>query len=122
VVPLLGAGHGQIKVSAIIRNSLGQVVARIDANQFRLTAGNNGYDFNFDKTGLEVINAENTVVLQVNLRGNVADVNGIFYNTTGDVVIFDQDSMRIRPSIINVHIDLIFKHPGIKYIGQRLAS
>lgn len=115
--------NGQLKVNAIIRNSSGTIVGRIDSNQFRRTDNSGQYDMNFDRQAIEIINAENNVALQIQLDGNIADVKGIFYSATGQLCIIDNDSMRINPTTDKQpNIQPIFKHPGIKYIGTRIAK
>lgn len=115
---------GRLKVNSVIRNAEGQVVSRIDANQFRMTDNSRKYDFNFDRQVIEIIDAENRVILQVQLEANVAHVKGVFYGQAKQLCVIDNTSMRFNPkgngSIPN--IKPIFKHPGIKYIGQRIFN
>jgi hypothetical protein len=115
---------GQLKVNAIVRDSTGRVVARIDANQFRRTDNSGQYDFNFDRQALEIINSENLVVLQIQLDGSTAQVKGIFYGPSGQSCIIDNDAMLVNPINKNFipNIQMIFKHPGIRYIGERVVQ
>ncbi|MBI4188485.1 MAG: hypothetical protein HY529_04675 [Chloroflexi bacterium] len=114
--------NGQLKLTTILRNSQGQIIARIDANQFRMTANDIKYDLNFDTEALEIVNPENVVVLQVQLSGNTANVQGVFYSSSGELCIVDEYSVRVNPKDVSVNIKPIFKHPGIKYIAQRLSK
>ena len=60
--------NGELKLSTIIRSSSGEVIAKIEANEWQVNP-NQIFDRNFDDHALEVINQNDEVVLQADFDG-----------------------------------------------------
>lgn len=74
--------NDKLFVSAIIRNAKGEIVARLDDNEWQLNR-KNYYDRNFSQKAIEVIDHSGDVVLQVVDLGDVIHLAGVFHRKDG---------------------------------------
>ena len=114
---------GRLKLSTVIRNEKGDVVARLDANVLRVVEGQM-YDHNYDKTALEVIDGENRVILQVEFEDGIAQFRGIFHDKDGGSYALGDNIIEVRPPgvLLETSFKPIFYHPGFRHIGKRLDN
>ncbi len=127
----------ELKVSALIRDKSGGIITKLEANEWQVNP-NKIFDRNFDDKGVEVINNEGDVILQVDVKGYeklpdgseavVVKFKGVFTHADGwrfilggyeNTTIFMQT---IAPSLSEQRVlfDKIFKYPSELHPGERL--
>ncbi len=74
--------NDKLFVSAVIRNTKGEIVARLDDNEWQLNS-KNYYDRNFNQKAIEVVDHSGNVVLQVVDLGDIIHFAGIFHRKDG---------------------------------------
>ncbi len=121
-------------VSTTALNSSGEIISKLVANEW-IEAPANRLDRNFDDKAVEVIDKKGNVVLQVDLKDNIAFVSGIFYfrdKSKGIIGIGIQDAGLKDPKEKGTNIVFIrerdtsfqtvapiFKYPSGLYKGER---
>lgn len=74
--------NDKLFVSAVIRNADGEIVARLDENEWQLNR-ENYYDRNFNRKAIEIIDHSGDVVLQVVDFGDIIHFAGVFHRKDG---------------------------------------
>ncbi len=74
---------GQLKISTIVRNREGIIVAELKNNEWMINE-NQYYDRNYTKDALEVIDSSGDVVLQIRLKEDRVQLQGKFYDKDGN--------------------------------------
>jgi hypothetical protein len=116
--------EGQIKVSMLVRDESGKLVARLVGNNWEVAPPPKTWDKNYSKDTLEIIGESGHVVLQVRCLPDRIQLNGTFYDELGnglsitpgkneyvEIKILDSSSLPAK-------IDPIFKYPSDKFFGQ----
>jgi hypothetical protein len=115
---------GQLKLSTVIRDSSGKIIAKLDANEWQVNP-NLIFDRNFDENAVEVIDEKGKVILQVQFDGEGVQFAGIFYREDGWKVALGPTEgggvIEIRPPNENLTIsfDRLFKYPSDVHRGER---
>jgi len=118
----------QLKISTMIRGKNGNIIAKLDANEWQVTDDPNlKWDRNFDERGVEIINEKGEVVLQVQFDGESVQFAGIFYREDGWKVALGPSDMdrggviEIKPpnEKITVSFEPLFKYPSERHHGER---
>lgn len=131
-IPILGmpldiwVEDGILKISTIIRNKDGKVIAKLEENEWKLNR-NSLFDRNFDDIALEVINDNDEVVLQIKFDNDAIQISTIFYNDEGGGKFIEQlpnESGIIFGSFLNnetkiLNVDRLFEYPSDLYPGKR---
>ncbi|MDP2217316.1 MAG: hypothetical protein Q8J68_08530 [Methanolobus sp.] len=111
--------NGYLKVSTIIRDAEGDIIAVINDNNWQVTS--RSLDKNFDQAAFEVIDSKNNVVFQVYTVNNEAYVNGVFPREDGYFVVANETGCRLGTANPNeIYIQKIFKYPSFAYPGIRI--
>lgn len=74
---------GRLKVTTIVRNSKGEIIAEINANEWMINEQTK-WDRNYNKNALEVKDDKGDIVLQVILGEGYVQLAGKFYSSTGE--------------------------------------
>ena len=114
---------GQLRVSTVIRDQTGKVVAELVKNEWKVNSGT-AYDRNYSKDALEVRDASGEVVMQVRLVGDRVQFQGRFFDKDGRGVTIGtvrgpdgkmggamdfSGQLRIKP---------IFRYPSERHLGE----
>src|SRR5436190_8084898 len=75
--------NGQVLVSTRIRDRSGRIVAELTRNEWAIARPPQSWDRNYSRDGLEVRDAFGDVVLQVRAVGDRAQIQGKWYDPTG---------------------------------------
>jgi hypothetical protein len=120
---------GKIKVSTVVRDRSGELIARLEENEWSEKPANR-FDRNYSDSALEIIDDWGDVVLQVRLVGNVVQLQGKFYSregrATGIGKVWDDlekdfvGTIEFRPSSVPLALKIkpIFKYPSERHIGE----
>lgn len=117
---------GMLKVSTIIRNRKGSVVAELINNEWKVNK-NNTFDRNYSKDALEVKDDSGDIVLQVRALEDRIQFQGKFYDSQGNGVGMGKDPsgkggvfVRCTPNDpgLNLKIEPMFKYPSDNHIGE----
>ena len=120
--------EGQLKISTIIRGRNGNIIAKLDANEWQVTDDPSlKWDRNFDERAVEIINEREEVVLQAQFDGESVQFAGIFYREDGWKVALgpsDIDGGGIIETIppdekIAASFEPLFKYPSERHHGER---
>jgi hypothetical protein len=117
---LVWVDNGKLKASAAIKDKEGRILARINGNEWSTAQKPLIYDRNYDDMALEVVDAYQHVILQIEMIGECARVSGVFYNGLGTVFIND-NGVFINPSQ-NISINPIFAYPSEMHFGERILK
>lgn len=119
---------GQVKVSTLVRDRNGRLVAELLKNEWKINS-NNTFDRNYSKDALEVKDESGDIVLQVRLVEDRVQLQGIFYDPTGRGVALGKvvgpkgiggGIERTEPNhpYITMRIQPIFKYPSDLHLGE----
>jgi len=120
---------GQVKVSTIIRDRSGAIIAELIKNKWKVNL-NSSFDRNYSKNALEVKDSSGDVVLQLRLVEDRVQFQGKFYDSRGNGVAFGKvrdASGTIGGGIertgtanpnLTLHIEPIFKYPSELHLGE----
>ncbi len=120
--------NDQIKVSKLIRDNSGKVVAELIKNEWKVNR-NHSWDRNYSKNALEVKDDTGDIVLQIRLIGDKVQLQAKFYNSTGRGVgigkVLGPDGWGggieltgpNHPELL-LKIDPIFKYPSDSHLGE----
>lgn len=125
----------RIKIFSTIRNSSGEIICQINNNEWLINP-NNMLDRNFDERGVEILNKNGDVVLQLDNRDDGVHAMGIFYGRYGNgsailpASIFNHHPgsgcmmLFLRKGDSNVHYSVkrIFKYPSDLHKGERVEE
>jgi hypothetical protein len=116
---------GQIKVSTLLRNRKGQIIAELVKNEWKVSPPPNTWDRNYSRDALEVLDPTGDIVLQVRLVENRVQLQAKFIGSNGQqvgliktgphesVIEFEPPSQplirKIKP---------IFKYPSELHFGE----
>ena len=114
--------NGQLKVSAVVRDKDGKVLARIVGNNWDTMPRPAILDRNYDRNCLEVEDAYGNVVLQVSMVGSCAQILGIFYDKSENVLVLDDTGFHYNPGSYNAKINPFFVHPCEGHLGERIKK
>jgi hypothetical protein len=121
--------RGKIKVSTIIRDRGGAIIAELMNSEWKVNP-NNSFDRNYSKNALEVKDSNGDVVLQLILVEDRVQFQGKFYDSRGNGVAFGKvrgPNGKIGGSIeitgtahpnLTLHIEPIFKYPSELHLGE----
>jgi hypothetical protein len=112
--------NGQLKVSTTIKDKDGKILARITGNDWDNAQKPLIYDRNFDKRGLEVVDAYCNVVLQVDMNKSCAKVSGVFYVESGKTIVANDKGFHF--DVPGVKINPIFIYPSENHLGERIKK
>lgn len=112
--------EGELKISTVIRNEDGKIIARLEANEWQVNP-NLIFDRNFDKEAVEVINEKGEVILQAEFDGESVQFAGIFYRGDGWRIALGYNIIESRPPSerIQASFKQIFKYPSKNHPGER---
>jgi len=136
---------GEIKMTAIIRDSAGNILAQIHGTEWQVNPSKT-LDRNFDDRGVEILNEKGEVILQTDIgdlitlpdtkeQAVIVTFKGIFSGSSGWRWVlgspFPKDQTKngllpiveaISPKFTNdrVHIEKIFKYPSGQHQGERV--
>jgi len=118
--------NGQVKMSLTLRDSSGAIIGLLDADNISFLKDTK-YDLNYDSNGLEIVDNNGAIILQVNIRDGVATLYGILYDKDGGSAVFGTDSWQFnppgtKPTLSIASIKPIFKHPGYQYFRERVVQ
>jgi len=118
--------NGQVKMSLTLRDSSGAIIGLLDADHISFLKDTK-YDLNYDSNGLEIVDNNGAIILQVNIRDGVATLYGILYDKDGGAAVFGTDSWQFnppgtKPTLSLESIKPIFKHPGYLYFRERITQ
>ncbi|MFH1101385.1 MAG: hypothetical protein V1726_05050 [Methanobacteriota archaeon] len=118
--------NGKLKISTILRNENGEIVAELKANEWQVNP-NLIFDRNFDDTAIEVINTKGDVVLQADLVERCVKFVGYFYREDGwQIAVGPSETgggyIELRPpgEEIQMNFDKIFQYPSELHPGERV--
>jgi len=123
----IGEEDGQLKVTVLLRDIDGRVIAALVDNEWKINHPVKSFDRNYTKDMLEVKNDNNDVVLQIRLLPDKVQLNGIFYDSDGKgIAIFPhkRDQASIMVLLDKEHppasgtIKPLFKYPSDLYFGE----
>ncbi len=121
--------RGKMKVSTIIRDRNGAIIAELENNEWKVNQ-NNSFDRNYSKNALEVKDSSGDIVLQVKLIEDRVQFQGKFYDSRGNGVAFGkvrgsdgkiggciEITGTARPNL-TLHIEPIFEYPSELHLGE----
>lgn len=122
----------QIKISTILKNRKGEVIAQLQANEW-IIKKEKAFDRNFTADALEVIDETGDVVLQVRVKEDRIQFQGKFYDSTGRGVAFGKvcgpqgvgggiEFTRPDHPQLKLKIEPIFKYPSELHLGELLGQ
>jgi len=117
----------ELKISTIIRDKSGSILAEIRANEWKVNP-NLIYDRNFDKNAIEVINKNGEVILQVIFNGKQVELQMINFDENGKLLYWVHNatywviSGSASANTTDFSIAPIFFYPSERYKGVRLKS
>lgn len=132
---VLKTEEGQIKLSMMIRDRTGKIVAEIDKNEWKVNP-NNSFDRNYSKNALEVKDSYGDIILQVRLLKDRVQLQAKFYGRIGGypniknchgVEIGIDKSKENHPGVIHflgpdapsrLKFEPIFKYPSDHHLGE----
>ena len=118
--------NGQVKISLTLRDASGDIIALLDADHISFIKDSK-YDLNYDSNGLEIVDNNSSIILQVNIRDGVATLYGTLYDKAGGIAVVGTDSWQFnppgtKPTLSIASIKPIFKHPGYQYFRERVIQ
>ena len=126
------ADKGKLKVSTIIRNKDGAIIAEMIKNEWKINK-NNIYDRNYSDNALEIKDNSGDVVLQILLIKDVVQLQGKFYDSDGYGMAFSEPveyGSDFRVEYFDPHdapydklqtqIIPIFKYPSELHLGEMI--
>ncbi len=118
--------RSQVKVSTLIRDKSGSVVAELINNEWKVNK-NKTFDRNYSKDALEVKDNTGDIVLQVKVLGDRIQFQGKFYDNQGNGVAFGKDDSGQGGVIertstnhpnLELKIEPIFLYPSENHLGE----
>lgn len=122
---LVWTENGRLKVSVVVRDSDGKILAKMVGNEFFTMPRPAIFDRNYDDNNLEVVDAYGNLVLQVSMVGPCAEIVGVFHDVYGLTHVFDNNGYLGNPDNLatyNLNIDPIFVHPCEGHLGERIKK
>lgn len=116
---------GKMRVSTVIRDESGHLIASIIENEWK-TSPAFSFDRNYSDRALEVIDFKGKVVLQIQLNGDVAEIQGIFCSLKGSgVAVYAKENgagivvgfNNLEEVYDKIDIKPLFKYPSGKFFG-----
>jgi len=118
---------GQLKVSTLIRDKSGQVVAELVKNEWKVNR-NQTWDRNYSKNALEVKDNTGDIVLQIKLVEDKVQFQAKIYDSSGRGVAIGKvlgpegwggGIERIEPNRpVLINIKPMFKYPSDLHLGE----
>lgn len=120
---------GVLKISTLIRDQNGAVIAKIEDNEWQVARPPKIFDRNYNNYALEVVNENNEVVLQIKLVKDRVQFQGVLYDSNGNG-LFIGTGLRngekrgviqvLSPSFPNTTfvIKPMFKYPSDRHLGE----
>jgi len=117
---------GQVKVSTIIRDKAGRVVAELIKNEWKINP-QNSYDRNYTEDALEVKDPSGDIVLQVRALPDRVQLQAKLYNLSGRGFAFGKmpgapggiiDFTGPKNPELRLRIEPIFEYPSDLHLGQ----
>jgi hypothetical protein len=117
--------EGQVKVSTIIRNKNGVIVAELINNEWKVN--NNSWDRNYSKDALEVKDDTGEIILQVRVLEDRIQFQGKFYDSQGNGVALGKASSGKGGILemtgtnhpkLELKIEPIFQYPSDNHLGE----
>jgi hypothetical protein len=130
---------GQVYVTTDVRDSIGDLIARIVRNEWVVNPQQR-LDKNFDNSALEVIDNSGTIIFQVEIKDNILRLQGLFYFSAFEAVIVRRFMFPNRPLTLAffassedegyklpipmqpqmVGVIPLFKYPSYLHMGDRI--
>jgi hypothetical protein len=114
--------NGQLKVSTVVRDKDGKILASVVGNDFFTMPRPAILDRNYDENNLEVEDVYGNIILQVSMVGQCARVLGVFYDKVGNDIVLDDAGFHYNPGPYNAKINPIFVHPCEGHLGERVKK
>lgn len=116
--------NGQLKVSSLVRNPHGDVVAELIENEWKINP-QKIFERNYTKDALEVRDQGGDVVLQIRLVEDRIQLQFKAYDSDGGAVVLAKNPhgpdaiLSTQPEEArNLHIEPIFKYPSDLHLGE----
>ena len=120
--------NGQIYVSISVADSQGNIIAEVKDNEWKINPSKS-FDRNYSSDSFEVKDANGKVVLQIRLKENILQFQGILYDPKKKLLWFiaqrERDGrmegfMEIQEpgKGFRYAISPIFKYPGNEHLGE----
>ena len=116
--------NGQLKVSSLVRNPHGEVVAELIDNEWKINP-QKVFDKNYTKDALEVRDQDGDVVLQIKLIEDRIHLQFKAYDSNGGAVVLANNPngpdaiLSTQPEEVrNLHITPIFRYPSDLHLGE----
>jgi|SRR5208283_2378274 len=118
--------EGRVKVSTIIRDKTGNVVAELIENEWKVNK-NSAFDRNFSKDALEVKDNTGDIVFQIRVLEDRIQFQGKFYDSKGNGVAIGKDfsgkggvieMTGLNHPQLELKIDPIFLYPSDNHLGE----
>jgi hypothetical protein len=128
---IISEDNGHLKVSLLIRDQTGTVVARIIENEWQVSHPPGIFDRNYTNDTLEIINNSGEVFLQIRLLADRVQLNGVFYNSEGygiEVYPHPETKGKWRMHILapetkrRYELKPLFKYPSELHFGEYLTT
>jgi hypothetical protein len=120
--------NGQVKVSTIIRDRTGRIVAELVRNEWKVNP-NNSFDRNYSSDALEVKAGDGDIVLQVKVLPDRIQLQAKFFASNGRGFAFVRSFDPNRPGgmievlgndhpVFLAKIEPMFKYPSERHLGE----
>ncbi len=120
--------NNQLLLTLNLRDSLGNIVARIDRNEWDINE-NEIFDRNFDNHGLEIVDKKGDIILQLDYNREVVQFAGVLHTKDGRAIAYyPKDSGGAINKDYNPEIDTtdevinlipLFNYPSSLHMGER---
>jgi hypothetical protein len=125
--------NNSLHLTTVIRNLEGKAIASVVDNEWEKIKLAEGFDFNNDNSGFEIIEkGDRNVIFQIDLRNGVAYFSGFIIDSDGSGIcltklagstIYNTAIVRVVPgtkvAYPKTHIKPLFKYPRERYLGIR---
>jgi hypothetical protein len=121
--------EGQVKISTVIRNKNGVIVAELINNEWKVKSSN--WDRNYSKDALEVKDDTGDIILQVRVLEDRIQFQGKFYDSQGNGVALGKYSngkggiierTGVDHPRLELKIEPIFQYPSDNHLGDFLSK
>ena len=121
--------NGELKVSTVIRDRGGHVVAELLKNEWKVNTAA-AYDRNYSKDGIEVRDSTGDVVLQLRFLGDRVQFQGKFFNSAGQGIAVGKikgpdgqtgGAIEVTGSAhphVQMRIKPMFRYPSDRHLGE----
>jgi hypothetical protein len=121
--------QGRLLASITLRDSAGNIIARIQDNEWQVNP-NNHFDRNYSDNAFEVIDQRGQVVLQLCMLPDRVQLQARFFNADGkELILCEAPPGSIGHVVIGVggehawgpqvHIRPLFRYPSNSHLGER---